>query len=344
MRALWGKAPFQFELRDVPAPTVGVGEVLVRVQACGICGTDLHFQRAMNREWTPLGHELAGVVEQVGAGVTRVQPGDRVIIENNTGCGVCDACKNGESRYCRSIWSFMNDQAGFGDYLCVPASSVQKYHDLTPRQAALAEPLTVAIDVALRADIPLNAEVAVWGSGPIGIMACTLAKLRGARRVFLIGSPRDNARNRFRLELAREFGADVALDGKRDVAAALKAYTGDGIDRALVTSPPPTIPDALRACRFGGIVALIGLEERSGESIPLDINAFHFQKLQLRASHAIPNHYFPIALDLLARKIVDADKIVTHTFALDNYRQAFELAANPDARVGKVIIEIQETS
>lgn len=339
MRALWGKAPFQFELRNVPVPKPRAGEVLVRVQACGICGTDLHLQRALNRKWAPLGHELAGVVEQVAEGVKSSQPGDRVIIENNSSCGVCDACKNGESRYCRNIWSFMNDQAGFGDYLCVPASSVQKYSALAPRQAALAEPLTVAIDVALRAEIPLNAEVAVWGAGPIGLMACTIAKLRGARRVFLIGSPRENERNRFRLELAREFGADITLGGAADVVTVLKGYTGDGIDRALVTSPPPTIPDALRACRFGGIVALIGLEEQSQERIELDINAFHFQKLQLRASHAIPNHYFPIALDLLGRKIVDADKLVTHTFSLDEYPRAFEMARNQDAHVGKVCVE-----
>ena len=339
MRALWGKAPFQYELRDVPVPKACLGEVLIRIQSCGICGTDLHFQRAMNRDWTPLGHEAAGVVEQVGEGVTRIQPGDGVIVENNTACGVCRACKNGESRYCRNIWTFMNDQAGFGDYVCVPEASVQKFRDLTPRQAALAEPLTVAIDVGLRADIPLNAEVAVWGSGPIGIMACKIAKLRGARRVFMIGSPRANTRNRFRLDLACEYGADVTIGGDQDAVATLKRFTGDGADRALVTSPPPTIPDAIRACRFGGIVALIGLEEHSGESIQLDINAFHFQKLQLRASHAIPNHYFPIALDMLARRVLDPDKLVTHTFPLDEYRKAFDMGRNPDERVGKVTIE-----
>jgi L-iditol 2-dehydrogenase len=339
MRALWGKAPFQYELREVPVPTPRMGEVLIRVQSCGICGTDLHFQRAMNREWTPLGHEAAGVVEQVGEGVDRIRPGDAVIVENNTGCGICEACKNGESRYCRNIWTFMNDQAGFGDYVCVPEASAQKFRDLTPRQAAIAEPLTVAIDVALRADIPLNAEVAVWGSGPIGIMTCKIAKLRGAKRVFLIGSPRLNTRNRFRLDLAREFGADVTLSGDQDVVASLKRHTSDGVDRALVTSPPPTIPDAIRACRFGGIVALIGLEEHSGATIELDINAFHFQKLQLRASHAIPNHYFPIALDLLARRVVDPDKLITHSFPLGAYREAFDLGRNPNERVGKVTIE-----
>jgi threonine dehydrogenase-like Zn-dependent dehydrogenase len=339
MRALWGKAPFQFDLREVPTPTPNVGEVLVRVTGCGICGTDLHFLRVMNHEWTPLGHELAGCVEGVGAGVSRLQSGDSVIIENNSSCNVCDACKNGESRYCRNIWTFMNDQAGIGDYVCVPEISLQKYSNLTSRQACLAEPLTVAIDVTLRADIPLNGEVAIWGAGPIGIMACQIAKLRGARRVFLVGSPRDNPRNRFRLELAHEYGADLTISGDEDAVDEIMRATGDGVDRVLVTAPPNAIPEALRVCRFGGIVALIGLEERAGETVMLDINAFHFQKLQLRASHAIPNHYFPIALDLLARRVINTDRLITHTFHLNDFQRAFETATEPDERVGKVMIE-----
>ena len=339
MRALWGKAPFQFDLREVPEPKPDVGDVLVRISTCGICGTDLHFLRAMNLDWSPLGHELSGQVEGVGVGVNDLQAGDTVIVENNSGCGVCEACKNGESRYCRNIWTFMNDQAGFGDYICVPQTSVQKYKDLTPPQASLAEPLTVAIDVTLRAEIPLNGEVAVWGAGPIGIMACQIAKLRGARRVFLVGSPRDNPRNQFRLELARECGADVTIRGGENAVDAIKRLTGDGVDRVLMTAPPAAIPEALLACRFGGIVALFGLEERAGETIMLDINAFHFQKLQLRASHAIPNHYFPIALDLLARGVIDSDRIITHVFPLKEYRRAFETANNPDERVCKVVIE-----
>jgi threonine dehydrogenase-like Zn-dependent dehydrogenase len=314
MRALWGKAPFQFDLREVPTPTPNVDEVLVRVTGCGICGTDLHFLRVMNHEWTPLGHELSGCVEEVGAGVSRLQSGDSVIIENNSSCNVCDACKNGESRYCRDIW-------------------------LTSRQACLAEPLTVAIDVTLRADIPLNGEVAIWGAGPIGIMACQIAKLRGARRVFLVGSPRDNPRNRFRLELAHEYGADLTISGDEDAVDEIMRATGDGVDRVLVTAPPNAIPEALRVCRFGGIVALIGLEERAGETVMLDINAFHFQKLQLRASHAIPNHYFPIALDLLARRVINTDRLITHTFHLNDFQRAFETATEPDERVGKVMIE-----
>jgi L-iditol 2-dehydrogenase len=339
MQVLWGKAPFQFEMRQAPIPAPGVGEVLVKIDGCGVCGTDLHFLRAMNQDWSPLGHEVSGTVEEVGAGVSHMRAGDTVIVENNSACGVCSACKNGESRYCRHIWTFMNDQAGLGDYLCVPETSLQKYTGLTSLQACLAEPLTVAIDVTLRADIPLNGEVAIWGAGPIGIMACRIAKLRGARRVFLVGSPRDNPRNRFRLELAREYGADITVSGDENAVDVIQRATGDGVDRVLVTAPPAAIPEALRACRFGGIAALIGLEERAGRTILLDINAFHFQKLQLRASHAIPNHFFPIALDLLARGVINPDRLITHTFHLSEYRRAFEIAEKTDECVGKVMIE-----
>jgi L-iditol 2-dehydrogenase len=339
MRALWGKAPFQFDMREVAALSPELGEVLVRVTGCGICGTDLHFLRAMNHDWAPLGHELSGIVEETGVGASRFRIGDTVIVENHTACGMCEACKNGESRYCRNLWTFMKDQAGIGDYVRVPEASLHKYHDLTSRQACVAEPLTVAIDVALRADIPLNSEVAIWGNGPIGIMACQIAKLRGARRVFLVGSPRDNPRNRFRLELAHEFGADVTVNGNENAVEVIKRATNDGVDRVLMTAPPTAIPDALSVCRFGGIVALIGLEERSDQTIALDINAFHFQKLQLRASHAIPNHYFPIALDLLVRRVIDPDRLVTHAFQLNDFRRAFKTANHPDEPVGKVVIE-----
>ena len=131
----------------------------------------------------------------------------------------------------------------------------------------------------------------------------------------------------------------MTLSGDEHAVDEIKRLTGDGVDRVLVTAPPFTIPEALRACRFGGIVALIGLEERAEQTVALDINAFHFQKLQLRASHAIPNHYFPIALDLLRRGVINADRLITHVFPINDFRRAFETANDPQARVGKVVIQ-----
>lgn len=340
MRSLWGKAPFQFDMRDLPAPEPGPGQVLVRVKACGICGTDLHFLRH-NQEWTPLGHEAVGEIAAIGPGVTRWKGGEAVIVENHVACGVCPQCKNGRALYCQDLTSYMDSQAGFADYLVVRADMVQAYdaRSLTPVQAALAEPLTVALDLLGRADPDLNDEVTVFGPGPIGLMVARLAKLRGARRVFLTGATRSSARGRQRLEVGQLMGADLTLaEDEGDLAAKIKALVPSGVDRVLVTAPPHTLPVAFEIARFGAIIGLIGIEFGGGEMVTFDVNAFHFKKLQLRASHAIPNHYFPIALDLLARRVVQPDLLVSHTFALDDYQVAFQTLSDASQPAVKVVM------
>jgi L-iditol 2-dehydrogenase len=340
MRSLWGKAPFEVEVRDLPVPVAGPGEVVVRVTACGICGTDMHFLRH-NTEWTPLGHEVVGTIADVGQHVERWRGGEAVIIENHTGCGVCDECKNGRALYCRNLTTYMNDRAGLADYLRVRADMVQPYDAaaLSPQQAALAEPLTVALDLLQRADPEFNDEVVVFGHGSIGLMLTRLAVLRGARRVFLTGSSRATVHSRHRLEVGRQMGADVVLaEGDDDIAAEILSAVPHGVDRVLVTAPPRTLPLAFEIARFGAIIGLIGIEFGTGGEVTFDVNAFHFKKLQLRASHAIPNHYFPMALDLLARRVVEPDLLLSHTFRLDEYAAAFRTLADPGQPAVKVVV------
>lgn len=340
MRSLWGKAPFCFEMRDVPTPEPGPGDILVQVTACGICGTDLHFLRH-NTDWTPLGHEVVGVIAAVGPQVSRWRGGEAVVVENHTGCGVCEECKNGRALYCTDLTTYMNDRAGFADYLCVRADMAQPYdaRALAPQQAALSEPLTVALDLLQRADPEFNDEVAVFGHGSIGLMVARLAKLRGARRVFLTGSSRATLHSRRRLEAGLQMGADVVLsEGEDDIAATIKSAVPLGVDRVLVTAPPRTLPLAFEIARFGAIIGLIGIEFGAGGEVCFDVNAFHFKKLQLRASHAIPNHYFPMATDLLARRAIDPDLLLSHTVALDAYRDAFGALTDPGQAAIKVVM------
>ena len=340
MKALWGESRFRFELRDVPMPQPGVNEVVVQVTACGICGTDLHFLRH-NEEWTPLGHEVVGVVIEVGAYVTRWQGGEAVAVENHVGCGVCRQCKNGRSQYCQSLTTYMEDRAGFANYLRVHEDMLHAYdaQALAPHEAALAEPLTVALDLLHRADPDLNDEVAVFGPGPIGLMAVRLAKLRGARRVFLTGSNRATMRGQNRLQRGQQMGADVLLaDAEDDVVAIMETAVPNGLDRVLVTSPPRTLLTAFQIACFGGIVGLIGIDYGDGANLTFNVNDFHFKKLQLRASHAIPNHYFPIALDLLARRVIDPALVISHTFSLADYEIAFNTLIDPQEAVSKIVL------
>jgi L-iditol 2-dehydrogenase len=111
-----------------------------------------------------------------------------------------------------------------------------------------------------------------------------------------------------------------------------------GVDRVLVTAPPRTLPQAFEIARFGAIIGLIGIEFGEGAEVSFDVNAFHFKKLQLRASHAIPNHYFPMALDLLARRVVDPDLLVSHTFSLDEYEAVFRTLTDPQQAAVKAVI------
>ena len=266
-----------------------------------------------------------------------------MIVENHVACGHCYQCKNGRSRYCQNITTYMNDRAGFADYLRVRADMVQRYDAtrLNPVQAALSEPLTVALDLLQRADPDFNDEVVIFGPGPIGLMLTRLAKLRGARRIFLTGSNRSTVRGRSRLETGRRMGADVILaEAEDDVVGTIQAAVPQGVDRVLVTSPPHTLPMAFEIARFGAIIGLIGIEFGGGEEVIIDINAFHFKKLQLRASHAIPNHYFPIAIDLLARRVIDPEQLVNHVYPFPDYQAAFNALIDPEQTGIKIVITL----
>jgi L-iditol 2-dehydrogenase len=317
------------------------GQVLVRVEAGGICGTDLHFLRTSDG-WTPLGHEVVGTIEEVGDDVARLQVGEKVIVENHVACGVCTQCKNGRSLYCENLTTYMDDQAGFSDYVVVRSDMLHRYDAqlLSPVHACLAEPLTVALDLTLRADPDLNDEVVVFGPGPIGLMVVRLAKLRGARRVFLIGSNQSTTRGRHRLEAGLQMGADVVLGyAESDVVSEVLSAVPKGVDRVFVTAPPKTLVDAFQMSRFGATVAFNGIEFGEGAFVTFDANAFHFKKLQLRASHAIPNHYFPTAIDLLGRRAIDAELLVTHVFTTDDIQAAFHTSIDPQQQTIKVVVQ-----
>jgi len=275
--------------------------------------------------------------------VTTWLEGESVVVENHVACGICYQCKNGRSCYCQNITTYMNDLAGFADFLRVRADMLHPYDAirLDPVQAALSEPLTVALDLLQRADPDFNDEVVVFGPGPIGLMLTRLTKLRGARRVFLTGSNRSSVRGRSRLDAGQRMGADVILaEAEDDIVGAIQAAVPQGVDRVLVTSPPYTIPKAFEIARFGAMIGLIGIEFGGGEEVMVDINAFHFKKLQLRASHAIPNHYFPIAIDLLARRVIDPAHLVSHNYPFQDYQAAFNALIDPQQAGIKVVITL----
>ncbi len=319
-KGLFGKKglDIQERVQDIQAPDED--HVIVKIMACGVCGTDINFVRDWPDDHMPLGHEMAAEVVEVGKNVTTVKPGDRVIVEDCSMCGVCDACKSGQAEFCRNMFT-MEDQPGMGQYISVRYNSLNKFDGMDFTAACLTEPLAVSLTSVLHADIPLGGSVAVLGNGPLGLMAVRLAKLRGAGFVALTGLGDDKPVSQARFSLAQEFGCDVVMQvGRQSVEDEIKKTFPNGVDRVIVSSPPASMADAFKIIRFGGVIVFFGLHFGGKNKIEVDINDLIFRKITLRPTFAEPAINFPVSNRLLKDGLVDAGKLVTHTFGFDQAR------------------------
>lgn len=323
-KGLFGKKylDIQEQVREIPPPDQD--HVLVKVRACGVCGTDINFVRDWAEAPMPLGHEISAEVLEVGSKVTTVKPGDSVIVEDCTMCGVCENCKSGQPQFCRNMYD-MEGQPGMGQYMSVRFNCLDKYEGLDHVSACLTEPLAVSLTSVINAQIPLGGSVAVLGPGPLGLMSARVAKLYGAGYVVITGLAADNPRERARLELAAKMGCDDFIEiGKQDVEAEVKKKFPQGVDRVIVSSPPESLRDALKIIKFGGIITFYGLHFGGQSTIPIDINELIFRKISLIPTFAEPAINFPISNRLLRDGLVDASAIVSHTFGYDQTRDTMQ--------------------
>ena len=307
-------------------------QIRLRVAACGVCGTDLHQMPGAEEREAGFGHEIAGTIVEVGAAVENVRLGQAVVLESSTACGTCANCRNARQELCTEIQSFFHlGSFGFADTMIAPGISAIVCEEMDPAIACLSEPLGVAIDMVRLADIRLDSNVLIMGQGPIGLMATALVRRLGARRVFVTQTRRRTAR----VELARRFGADEVIHPEETEIGTVDF--GCGIDRILVTTPPSTLRDAFDVAVKGGILSFIGIAYGDGAFCRFDVNAFHFKKLQLRASFASPALYTPLALQYLRERIVDGEALVSHRFPLEELAEAMATARS-GADAVKVVV------
>lgn len=335
MRVVYVKSPFQFEIRETEIPEPGENQVLLDVRACAVCGTDMHTAESDADTFQSFGHEIAGVVVKNGPGSNRFRQGDKVVIESGTFCHVCENCRNGRPDLCTDGLSILEDVeiSGYADYMLVPEQAMVAFDGLDFKEAALAEPLGVALDLFYTTGIEVNDDVAVVGLGPIGLMTIALAKAAGARNIYAI---QGNRRSKARIELAKKLGAtDVILTSETELASYV--FPRAGVNKIMITAAPAVIPDMMKIAAYGGIIGFLGIDLQHGD-ITFNANDFHFKKLQLRASYAVPALWFPRALDMLKSKVVDSEDFITQTFPLEEIETYFTKQKNDSSDVIKMVM------
>jgi L-iditol 2-dehydrogenase len=323
-----GSQPGEADVRDVPVAEPGPGEVLLRVASCGVCGSDLHaFRSDAGFEWirTPvtLGHEFSGTVEAVGPGVTRVSPGDRVVVIAIQGCGRCDTCLAGSTQLCpeRELVGLSQD-GGMAEYVVEPEQHlvpVPKGLDLTV--AALCEPLAVAVHaVAVRADVKPGQKVVVSGPGPIGVLCAMLADSIGAE-VLLTGVGQDSVS---RLPAAERVGLRTANLSEKPLEKHMRDGFGQAPDVWIESSGSVrALSSALESVQPGGTIVVVGLYAEEMRFFPTTAVR---RELSMLFSYACNYVDYQAALDLLARGAIDPGPLLSK-YALEDAPEAFEAVA-----------------
>jgi threonine 3-dehydrogenase len=322
------------ELREVPVPTPGPGEVLVRVQSASVCGTDLHIFNwdpwAQGRIHPPLipGHEFAGAVAGVGRGVTTVKEGDLVSAEMHVACGKCMQCRTGQAHICQHVRILGVDADGaFASYAIIPETNIWKLSpEIPPEYASLLDPLGNAVHTVLAGPIAAQT-VAVTGCGAIGLFSIAVAKACGAAKVFAIEV---NARRR---AVAAQMGADMVLDPATDNVEemVLEATGGTGVDVLLEMSGHPTaIRMGFALLRTGGRASLLGIPSRPFElDFAKDI-IFKGAIVQGINGRKMFETWFQMEALLSAGKL-DLGPAITHRLKLSEFPQAMELLRTGEA-------------
>jgi L-iditol 2-dehydrogenase len=337
MRAVRAVAPGVVALDDVTKPAPGPGDVLVRVRACGICGTDLHwFHGTMALPAVCPGHEIAGEVAEVGAGVRALAPGDAVALEGIVGCETCPPCARGAYHLCQALQVVgMTIPGGLADYVRLPARHCFKTpHGVAPAVAALSEPLAVAVHAIRLAPLERGARVLVLGAGTIGLMGVLAARAAGAGEVVA------TARRPQQREAALRLGASrVFADDDR---AGLETFArASPIDLVLETvgGTADTLATAVAAARPGGTICVLGVFFGAP---PLPAARLLVKELTLKGSMVYNRRHgradFEVVQDLLTAEHERLEGLVTHRVPLDDVARAFAVAADKSSGSIKVTV------
>jgi L-iditol 2-dehydrogenase len=346
MRAAVYRAPGEVSIETVPVPATGPGELLVRVQACGICATDLKkIEHGLVPPPRIFGHEIAGTVVRAGEGVTNYQPGDRVVVHHHVPCRRCFYCVRKLFSQCPvyrrtgTTAGFEPAGGGFAQYVrvmdwIVADGVVTVPDEISFDEASFLEPLNTCLKALETAGLRRGEVVVVFGQGPVGLLMTQSGVCEGAEVVALDLMPR-------RLEIARELGARFALNPAReDIAPVVAGLTeGRGADLAIVaTAAPQAIAAAQKIVRRGGRVLLFA-QTMQGETVEVDASRVCVEEKQLIGSYSSSVELQEKAAALVFSRRINVARLVSHRLGLERLAEGIALASNPSESSVKIIIQ-----
>ena len=341
MRAAVYRSNRDVRIEDLPRPRAGPGELVFRVEASGICGSDVMEWYRIRKAPVVLGHEVAGEVVETGRGVTAFRPGDRIVATHHVPCMECRYCLAGHHPYCDTLRATTFDPGGFAERVRLPQVNVERGTLRIPggvsyEEATFVEPLACVVRALRVARFEPGGSLAVLGSGLSGILFVRLAKALGS------GPVAATDLHPYRLDFALRSGADAALDARReDLAGAVRsALGGRGADLvAVCTAALPAIEQALRFADRGGTVLLFA-PASPGETFPFPLFDAWNLGLTIVHSYAGPPDDMRAALALIASRRVDVASMITHRLPLAETQDGFRLVAEAGESM-KVIVEPQ---
>jgi L-iditol 2-dehydrogenase len=345
MKAAYLTAPGRFATREVPDPEPGgPGDVLLQMQAVGVCGSDLHYFRTgrigsqvLTEPWI-MGHECTAVVAQVGSAVTGLEPGDRVAVDPLIACGRCDQCLSGRVHTCRSqhfLGCPGQQQGCMCEFLVMPSACCFRVPgELSVGAAVMVEPFAIALHAQRLLGDAAGMAVGVLGAGPIGLCVLGALQLAGAHSVAVTD------RLRYRLDLAHAQGATSTHDVARSNAAAeILAQHPAGLDAVFDCSGDQgALNQAITLLKPGGTLIIVGIPE--ADQISLDINLMRRKELTIKNVRR-QNDCTADAIELLQSGKLNLDPVVTHHFDLSESQTAFDLVASYQKGVAKALIHFE---
>jgi L-iditol 2-dehydrogenase len=325
-------------IEELPMPEIGEEEVLLKVMASGICGSDVIEWYRLPKAPKVLGHEATGVIDQVGRKVKSLKVGDRVFVSHHVPCNVCRHCQRGHHTACETLHTTNYYPGGFAQYIKVPKINVQYSvyklpDDMSFEEGTFIEPLACVARGQRLADLHKDDSVLIIGGGISGILHAQLAEFKGVQNIVVADI------NQYRLGLAKKFGADHALDAKENLPQKLKEVNdGRLADQVIVcTGATSAALTALDCVEKGGTILFFAVPDPTVK-VPLPINQFWRNEITLRTSYGAAPNDLEESMAVLATKRLNIKDMITHRLSLREAQEGFRLMAQAGESL-KVILE-----